>query len=137
MRLKQINIVFGFTLFVGFLATGYYLKEFFTPVHLDEHVMRMQIRASHIYILLISLLNMVSFKCELKSNHKFSKYLEFWFRFLLILSGIFAVVAFFKEHTGDLNERSWTFYAIILSLFSVGLFLINEIIGFRHKKNNI
>jgi len=136
MRLKQINIVFGLALFVGFLATGFYLKEFFKPEHLDNHVMRMQIRANHIYILLISLLNIVSFKCDLKSNSTFSKYLDYGFRTLLILSGILALVAFFKEHTGDLNERSWTLSTMIFALSAIGLLLINEVITLRQNKSN-
>ena len=136
MRLKQLNLIFGLTLFIGFLATGYYMQEFFKPEHLDNYVMRMQIRANHIYILLIALLNIVSSKCNLKSGRKSSKYLEFWFRILLIISGLLAVVAFVKDHTGDLNQRSWTFYAILLSLSSVGLFLINEIINTSQKKNS-
>ena len=82
MRLKQLNLVFGLTLFVGFLVTGYYLQEFFKPEHLDDHVMRMQIRANHIYILLISLLNIVSFSGDFNSHSKLSKYLEFGFRIL-------------------------------------------------------
>ncbi|WP_160114587.1 hypothetical protein [Aquimarina sp. AU474] len=135
--MKKINLYFGLTLFIGFLATGYYMAEYFKPEHLDNHVMRMQIRANHIYILFISLLNVVSFKCDLKINHKLSKYLDTLFRIFILIAGIVAVVAFLKEHTGNLGVRSWTLSAVTLSVVSVGLVLINELINIVVKKKSI
>ena len=135
--MKNMNLFFGLTLFVGFLATGYYMAEYFKPEHLDNHVMRMQIRANHIYILFISLLNIVSFKCDLKMNHNLSKYLNILFRMLLLIAGVIAIVAFFKEHTGNLGIRSWTLSAVILSVISVGIVLINELVNIAVKKKSI
>ncbi len=134
--MKKINLYFGLALFVGFLATGYYMAEYFKPEHLDNHVMRMQIRANHIYILFISLLNIVSFKCDLKMNHKLSKHLNILFRMLMLIAGIIAVVAFLKEHTGNLGVRSWTLSAVILSVVSVGIVLINELTNFVMEKKS-
>lgn len=134
MKLKKINLYFGLILFAGFLVTGYYMKEYFKPENLDNHIMRMQIRASHIYILFISLLNILSFKCNLKTGHKVSKYLNVLFRTLMLIAGTLAVIAFFKDHTGHLAVRSWTLYTIILSVVAVGLVLTNELIYLKVKK---
>ncbi len=47
--MKKLNLYFGLTLFIGFLATGYYMAEYFKPEHMQNYVMRMQLRANHIY----------------------------------------------------------------------------------------
>ena len=130
MSLKKANLYFGLVLFIGFLVTGYYMKEYFKPEHLDNHVVRMQIRANHIYILFVSLLNVVSFKCELRM-----KSLDILFRTLILTAGVIAVIAFLKEHTGDLSVRSWTLLAVILSVASVGILLVNELLNRVSKKN--
>ena len=137
MKLKKINLYFGLTLFVGFLLTGYYMENYFKLEHIDNLVMRMQIRASHIYILFISFLNVMAFKFNLKSNNRFSGFLEIMFRVLIIASGILAVFAFLKEHTGDLEMRNSTRYAVILSTASVGLILLNELVHLMMKKKSI
>ena len=130
MSLKKANLYFGLVLFIGFLVTGYYMKEYFKPEHLDNHVVRMQIRANHIYILFVSLLNVVSFKCELRM-----KSLDILFRTLILTAGVIAVIAFLKEHTGDLSVRSWTLLAVILSVASVGILLVHELLNKVNKKN--
>ena len=137
LKLKKINLYFGLILFVGFLATGYYMNEYFKPENLNNLVMRMQIRANHIYILFASLLNILSFKIELKTDFKVSKYLNTLFRILMIVAGITLVIAFFREHTGNLNTRSWTLFGVITFVVSVGLVLTNELIQLLSKKKNI
>lgn len=136
MTLKKLNLYFGLLLFMVFLITGYYMSNYFTPEHMDNLVMRMQIRASHIYILFISLLNIFAFKFDLKWHTKLSNALDILFRTLIIVSGIVAVFAFLKEHTGDLNKRSLTLYAVILSVTSVGLVLLNEFIHQRKRNHH-
>lgn len=130
LKLKKLNLVFGLLLFISFLATGYYMKTYFKPEHVDMPVMRMQIRANHIYILLMALLNVISFK----SNFEYTKYLEIGFRVLLVVSGILAVMAFFIEHSGDLDKRSYTLYSIILSVAAVGFFLLDELMSWKKMK---
>ena len=134
MNLRKTNLFFGLLLFLVFLATGYYMMQYFKPEHLDNHVMRMQIRANHIYILFIALLNVIAFKCELKMKHTMSKYLDSIFRMLLLLAGIISVVAFLKEHTGNLGVRSWTLSTVILSVTAVGFLLTNELLAVALKK---
>ncbi|MGV6831406.1 MAG: hypothetical protein ACWA5P_07590 [bacterium] len=129
MKLKEINLYFGLMLFIGFLVTGYYMKTYFKPEFLDNHVIRMQIRANHIYILFISLLNVISYTSQIKR-----KYLELTFRLCLIVAGILAVVAFLVEHSGNLNDRSWTLFSVILSVVAIGFILFNELLNVINKK---
>jgi uncharacterized membrane protein len=132
--MKKANLYFGILLFVSFLITGYYLKYFFKPQNINNLVLRMEIRANHVYIIFISLLNIISFKCELSNGKKWTTYLDFSFRILLILSGVIATYAFMFNHNGNLIGRNWTLLSVVLSLSSIILFLTNELI-FNISKN--
>ena len=126
--MKKINLLAGLVLIVLFLGTGYYMMGFFKPQHLEDLTMRMQIRASHIYILFIALLNILSFKCDLTLEHTISRYLDFSFRTLLLISGLLAIFGFIYEHSGDLSERTVTLFSVVSSLASVTLMLFNELL---------
>lgn len=136
MQLKKFNLFFGLALFVAFLMTGYYMKEYFKPAHQEDYLMRLQIRSSHIYILFISLLNIIAFKCNLIPYNKLSGYLDMLFRILLIVSGIIALFAFHYEHTGIINNRFLTLITVILSVASIGFFLLHEILYLLRKRKN-
>jgi uncharacterized membrane protein len=126
--MKKANLYFGIVLFVVFLITGYYLEIFFKPQNFNNLVLRMEIRANHVYIIFISLLNIISFKCELSNDKKWTTYLDSSFKVLLILSGGTAIYAFMYNHNGNLNGRNWTLLAVVLSLSSIVMFLTNELI---------
>jgi hypothetical protein len=127
MTLSRMNLFFGLALFVAFLATGFYMGEYFKPSHLDDLQMRLQIRSSHIYILFISLLNILAFKVVLKEENLFSNFINSTFRILLVAAGIFSLFAFAYEHTGVISERILTLVTVIVSLTSVGLIILNEL----------
>lgn len=124
--MKKLNLYFGLLLFVLFLLSGYYMEEYFKPQHIDHLALRMEVRANHIYILFIALLNMLAFKCEFSKVTKASDYLEMSFRMALVLSGLVALYAFIYDHSGMLTGRYETLASIILSLTAVAIFLINE-----------
>jgi uncharacterized membrane protein len=135
MKIARINLIFGVTLFIIFLITGYYMKEYFKPNHLDNHLMRLQIRSNHIYILFISLLNILSFRTTIQLGNPLSKVLDYSTRIVLILAGVLSLLAFVYEHTGIISNRILTLITVILSLTSIGLFLINELINLAKSKN--
>ena len=126
--MKKINLYFGLILFAVFLLSGYYLKAYFKPQHIAYLPLRMEIRANHIYILFLSFLNIISFKCELTQGKKVSSVLDSAFRVLLIVSGMVAIYAFMYDHNGDLIGRKVTLLAAVLSLSSIVLFLTNELL---------
>jgi hypothetical protein len=86
-------------------------------------------------ILFISLINIISFKCELQQGKKYSKITESTFRILLIISGIVAIYAFLYDHHGDLIGRKITLLSAVLVLTATAIFLINEIVYIRLKHN--
>jgi hypothetical protein len=122
--MRRINLVFGILLLLGFLGTGLYLMLVFKPAHLANLSARMEIRANHIYILFIALLNIFTYGIPAKLPGTFAYYSHSVFRGLLVVAGILAVAAFFNEHSGTLTNRKFTFYAVLLSLVAAGIYLI-------------
>jgi len=126
--MRKANLLFGIVLFLAFLGTGYYMSRYFKPEHVTDLTMRMQIRASHIYLLFTALLNIMAFTCELRGTGRARKFFDPAFRLFLIAAGTVALCAFAFEHTGDLKERKLTLLSVILALASVGFILIHEIL---------
>ncbi len=126
--MRKLNLNFGLLLFVIFLLTGYYMEAYFKPAHIDNLTLRMEVRANHIYILFISLLNIMAFKSTFSGVKKFTVYLANTSGVLLIVSGLIALYAFMYDHSGNLIGRGETLTSIICALTAVGLFLINECI---------
>ena len=129
--MNKINIIFGLFLFVVFLVTGYYMKEYFKPEHLNNFEQRLQIRSNHIYILFVSLLNISVSICRFDKTRKMIYYLDISLRLLIVFAGIVAFLAFCFEHTGEIDNRNLSLITVILSLSSIGLLLLTELI---HRK---
>jgi hypothetical protein len=119
--MKKLNLLFGILLLVLFALSGQYMQHVFKPEFENELVMRMQIRASHIYILFLSALNVMSFLVDLKGK----KWLDYIFRNALIVSGTLSFLAFWTDHTGLLTERSVTLWMVISMLVGMGAMLIH------------
>ncbi len=133
--MKQVNLWFGILLFFVFLGTGYYMEYYFKPNHFEALVQRMQIRSSHIYILFVALLNMLSYKTKLSDWKSYSNYVNILYRFTLLLSGIFSIIAFVYEHDGDISNRLFTLLTVMLALTSVGVLLVFEFFLFVKKRS--
>ncbi|MCE9597825.1 MAG: hypothetical protein K8S54_07645 [Spirochaetia bacterium] len=129
--MRKLNLYYGLLLLLIFLGTGLYLKFIFRPENLANTTARMEIRASHIYILFVSLLNIFSSGIHLPLSNKWVQGLERVFRFTLMLAGLLAVTAFLTDHPGTLLDRKLTFYAVLLSLSSAVLFLIAAFLSSR------
>ncbi len=128
---NKYNLVFGVLLFVVFLITGYYMKEYFKPEHLNYVDQRLQIRSNHIYILFVSLLNIAISICHFDKTRKVISYLDLSLRVLIVFAGIVAFLAFCYEHTGEISNRNLTLATVILSLLSIGLLLLTESLNRR------
>jgi len=113
------------------------MEVYFKPQHIDNLTLRMEVRANHIYILFVSLLNIISFKCIFDAIKKWSTYLEISFRMSLIASGIMALYAFRYNHHGDLTGRNETLTAVVLSLSAMAFFLTNMCIHYFSSKSQI
>lgn len=132
--MKKLNLFFGLILLVSFLFSGYYMSEYFTPQNMDNIVQRTQIRSNHIYMLLISLLNIVSSRIEFSQGSKASAWMHVTFSLLLVSAGLLALPAFWYEHTGDIDNRILTFFSIVIAFSAVAIFLLNELIALRSQK---
>lgn len=119
MYLRKINLYAGIILLLGFLATGMYLKLIFKTEHLNDTTARMEIRANHIYILFVSLLNILSFTIQPGTGRRILKRLEIFTRILLLTAGGLSLGAFFLEHSGTLQGRLLTFLCVLSSLAGV------------------
>lgn len=117
--MRKVNLGFGFFLFFVFLCTGFYMKMVFKPEHLLDTTARMEIRASHLYILYISLLNILSYNSYSISHKKQVKILNELSSLLLIFAGLLGVSGFLMEHGGTLTDRKLTLLAAISSLAGV------------------
>jgi hypothetical protein len=122
--MRRLNLYFGLLLFLGFLGTGAYLMFVFKPQNLANLPARMEIRANHIYIFFIALLNMWAFAVKPKVAQKPVYTFEFLFRVFLMIAGGLAVAAFFTEHNGTLAGRKLTFYAVVSSLSATVFYLV-------------
>ena len=110
------------------------MKEYFKPEHLNNIEQRLQIRSNHIYILFVSLLNITISICRFDKTKKSIYYLDLSLRILIVFTGILAFLAFCFEHTGEIDNRKQTLSTVILSLSSVGLLLLTELINRRKNK---
>lgn len=135
--MNKLNLYFGISLFIIFIITGYYMKEYFKPEHINDVEQRLQIRSNHIYILFIALLNIAVSVCQFEKSKKLFYYLDFSFRTLIIISGIISILAFCFEHTGELKNRTFTLITVILSLASIGLLLLTEIMSHKNKNKKL
>lgn len=122
--MRRMNLYFGLLLFLVFLGTGLYLKFIFKPENLMNLPARMEIRANHIYILFIALLNIFSYGVRPKVAESAAATTVNAMRGFLMVAGIFSVVAFFTEHSGTLTERRFTFYSIVLSITATVSYLV-------------
>ncbi len=134
MLMRRLNLYVGFILFISFLITGLYMRFLFRPEHFDELTVRMEIRSNHIYILFVSLLNLMSFGIEIFIGPALIIFLDRLSRSLFIISGVLSLIAFVFEHTGTLKGRSFTFFCVLSSLSGVVLFLFAYALSLQFKK---
>ena len=116
--LKKINFYGGCLFFIFFIISGIYLIAKVKDDN-DEYI-HMSGRANHIYLLLITLLNIVYGKIHMSSS-----LLSLITRLLMFISGIFSVVGFFKETGSSLESRKIIPTSIGFVFLSITLFMFN------------
>ncbi len=129
----KLNLIFGTIFFIAFIITGLYLNRILCPDFENEHFIRMEARANHIYILLVALMNIMSYR-KVKHHHKTHR-LEYLFRYLLVFAGLLSVVAFVVEHRSNLDNRSITFFTMLICLFATAAYVLHE--GRNRRKGKV
>ena len=89
----------------------------------------MQIRASHIYILFLVALNVLAFAARKPHiANMINRALAVIFRTTLIISAVFALLSFWYEHTGDIQDRGFTIWMVIMMLVGMGTLVVSMIL---------
>lgn len=133
--MRKVNLIVGLLLLLLFILSGQYMKHVFLPENTDELVMRMQIRASHIYIPFLAALNVLAVgvpKADRES--KLHRVLELIFGITLIASAVFALLSFWHEHTGDIHDRGFTKWMVIMMLVGMGAYVLSKIFKIGQSK---
>ena len=117
--LRKINFYGGCAFLTFFIISGIYL---IAKVKNDnDDYIHMSGRANHIYLLLITLLNIIYGKIHMSSS-----LISLATRLLMLISGIFVAIGFFKETGSSLEDRKIIPTSIGFAFLSVVLFMFNE-----------
>ncbi|MBK9636246.1 MAG: hypothetical protein IPO64_17720 [Bacteroidetes bacterium] len=136
--LKKIHFYFGVAVIAHFLITGLLMKMNFFSIEPQDTLVRMMLRANHIYILFSGLINLLvssSIKRE-NSGNKF----YFVTSSILIIATIGISISFYIDPINHLYltsyfiQRKLTGYFIIGCLVGTGLHLL--LLQFYDKKSH-
>ncbi len=108
-----------------FLFTGVYMRWNFPEIYGDNQAMRMMFRASHIYILLVGLLNLALGSYFVWSSESWKRALQAIGSILIFTATSTLVYAFFHEPFLPKIERFFTFWSVIMLLLGT----IGHLIG--------
>ncbi|MGC6479924.1 MAG: hypothetical protein ACON42_06065 [Flavobacteriaceae bacterium] len=120
--MKQINWYIGLFLIFIFIITGLYIQYLSIPEDAHPHVYRMILRANHVYILFIGMVNIV-----LSRSNYTSPRIEWMSRVFYIISAPLVLLAFMWETGGDMENRLISFNAVLLAFMGLILFILDVI----------
>ena len=133
MPLTKLHYLIGALFFVLFLLTGAYMKLNFPDLYMQREEIRMMYRATHIYILMSALINLMT------ANYLFHSH-DFSFHFLkkiasacILISPLLFTIAFFYESGEYLINRPVSFWGVILLLGGV---MLHALLNFRWLTNH-
>lgn len=137
MTLKKIHFYIGLIVIAHFIITGFLMKQNFFSIEPQDTLVRMMLRANHIYILFCGLIHLLI-------SYTFSKNkpigaLHFVSGSIIIVATIGINMSFYIDpikHLGletPLIQRTFTGYAIIGCLIGTGLHLLLAHFYQQHK----
>ena len=110
------NLTAGIS-FIVFLASGLYMMTNFPGIDKSNEVIKYVYKASHIYLLLASLLNMILGGYFESNNKRVDKIFQVIGSVLIISSTLMLIFAFFHEPGNLAAGRQITVTAIVLIFF--------------------
>ncbi len=135
--LKKIHFYFGLTIIAHFVITGLLMRANYFSIEPQDTLLRMMLRANHIYILFSGLVNLlISYSLrESKTNN-----LHFVSSSILVITAIGINMSFYIEPINHLHYTA-TFLQRSLTAFSVQGFLAGTafhllLLQFKTKKND-
>lgn len=120
--MKNWNWYGGLFLLLIFIITGQFLSRTEVPSYVPEGLYRMMLRANHMYLLYISICNILVGRLMYHSQRiaQFS-------RGFLIMSGVAVSFAFLLETDGDLEHRTFSFLTAVFALVGTLLFVLDQV----------
>ena len=114
--MKRVHRVAGVIALAVFLATGVYMRTHFPGIYRGDAGIRMQFRASHIYILLTALLNIGIGTYFFPQAQRWRRVLQRLGSILILPATPLVIAAFFYEPPRGSMQRPVTLLAVILLL---------------------
>lgn len=128
-KLKLTHLIVGGFTVITFLLTGLYMRKNFPEIYGDNQTMRMMFRGSHIYILLVGLLNVALGSYLILSWETWKRILQVIGSVLILAATGMLIYAFFHEPFLSGIHRPVTFKAVIMLLIGVIAHLTGSIKG--------
>lgn len=128
-KLKLIHLIVGGLTVITFLLTGLYMRKNFPEIYGDNQAMRMMFRGSHIYILLVGLLNIGLGSYLVASSERWNKIAQLSGSVLVLAATGMLIYAFFHEPFLSGIHRPVTFKAVIMLVLGMIAHLTGSIKG--------
>lgn len=126
---RKCLFILGLFLLFGFAMTGQYLEHVLRPQYGEDEAHRMMARASHLYLLFISLMLMLAslipvpvsqIGCATTARLGVDwrvRLMGMGYALMVASSGLL-IVSFFREHSGSLSDRILAVYGCMSALAS-------------------
>lgn len=123
----RAHFLIGTVFFVLFLLTGAYMANSFPALYHGREEVRMMYRATHIYILMSALINLMAGNFLLQTTQLNLPRLRKIASLLILVTPILFCVAFVIEPPAYLIDRPVTFWAVISLVVGVMLHTVLNI----------
>lgn len=117
----QGHFIIGVVFFVLFLLTGAYMIVNFPELYVGREEVRMMYRATHIYILMSALMNLMAGCYLFYAKHESFIFLRKVSSVLILITPILFFIAFIFEPPDYLIDRPISFWAVIFMVAGVTL----------------
>lgn len=120
-QVSFIHTVVGTVVLISFLLTGVTMLIMFPELYAGRQEIRMMYRATHIYLLMSSLINLMAGIYTRSSQDTSFIRIRLFASWCLIVAPAFILVAFFTEPATYAIDRPYSFWGIVLLLAGVVL----------------
>ena len=132
--LRHTHLITGLLLILFFLLSGQYMQHTLRLSEQPFDAQRMMYRASHLYLLLVGVMNTVVACYWQPFKSRFSRPIQGLSSSALLLAQAAFVVAFLTEPAVVSPDRTLTWLGCVLLLIGAGLLLIARALEYRFSK---
>lgn len=117
--MNRAHLIVGCLFLLIFLATGVYMLFGFPELFSGREEVRMMYRATHIYILMASLVNLMAANCNQHASSRPLLLFRVFASGLVLISPLLMTVAFWFEPPAYLIDRPISFWGVLTLLLGV------------------